>query len=154
MRVLEALAGGAAGAVALTLVHETARKTFENAPRMDVLGMRAIVRSYDKLNLTPPQDGNLHRQALVGDLVSNAAFYSLVGSGAGVWLRGTLLGLVAGVGAVVLPPYLGLGQQPVWKTRQTQIMTLSWYLLGGLTAAAASRLTGKVIGSADGNHRS
>lgn len=38
---LAALAGGAAGAAALTLLHETARQTVPDAPRMDVLGERA-----------------------------------------------------------------------------------------------------------------
>ena len=75
---------------------------------------------------------------LAGDIVSNAAYYSLTGSGKNAWLRGGLLGLAAGVGGVVLPGPLGLGTAPSNRTTKTQVMTVAWYLLGGLAAAAVA----------------
>src|SRR3954447_6028938 len=43
-RLRDAVASGAAGALALTAVHQLARRRVRRAPRMDVLGMRAIAR--------------------------------------------------------------------------------------------------------------
>ena len=53
--------------------------------------------------------------------------------------RGAALGAVAGLGAVVLPPLMGLGSRPSARTPQTAAMAFGWYLLGGLAAAAVHR---------------
>ena len=134
-----ALGSGLAGAIALTLVHETARRVIPHAPRVDVIGTRAIARPMRAAGYQPPRYNRLHKIALAGDLVSNSAYYSLVGAGGRepVWRRGALLGLAAGLGAALLPPLLGLGQQPHRKTPITQVLTVAWYFLGGLAAAAA-----------------
>jgi hypothetical protein len=109
---------------------------------MDVLGMRAIVKMVRTAGETPPPRGEQHTLALVGDIVANAAYYSLVGMGKpdSVWLRGALLGGAAGVGGVVLPEPMGFGSEPSARTRETQAMTVAWYTVGGLAAAAAYRL--------------
>lgn len=137
----EALTGGAAGAAVLTLVHETARRTVPDAPRMDVLGERAIAAGWRAAGAVPPPRRQLHDLALAGDLASNAAYYSLIGLGSaeGAVARGALLGLAAGIGAVVLPGPLGLGTQPSRRTPQTAAMTVAWYTLGGLVAGAVYR---------------
>jgi len=142
MQALEALGGGLAGACALTAVHESVRRACPVAPRMDLLGMRAIEKSMHAAGAEPPEGDRLHTLALASDIVSNSLYYSLVGVGGprGAWLRGALLGLVAGVGAVALPGPLGLGREPSNRTTSTQVMTVGWYLLGGLAAAAAYRL--------------
>ena len=138
MSVLESITSGVAGACALTLIHETARKNLEDAPRMDVLGMRAIERPMRAMGQEPPAEDTLHTAALAGDLAANSLYYSLVGVGDpdGVWLRGAVLGLLAGIGGVVLPGPLGLGTAPSRRTPQTAMMTVAWYLAGGLAAAA------------------
>jgi hypothetical protein len=135
--VMKAMAGGLAGACVLTLVHETLRQVVPNAPRMDVLGMRSISKIMEKVGEEPPKDEEqLHTWSLVGDVISNSLYYSLVGSGKGAWWRGALLGSAAGAGAVLLPGPLGLGEEPSNKTTKTQAMTVGYYLLGGLVAAA------------------
>jgi len=136
---LAALGSGLAGAAALTLVHETARRVIPHAPRVDVIGVRAISRPMRAAGYRPPHYNQLHKVALAGDLVSNSAYYSLVGVGdrEHVWRRGAILGLAAGLGAALLPPVLGLGQPPHRKTPFTQILTVAWYFIGGLAAAAA-----------------
>jgi len=143
MTGLQAIGSGVAGAMALTAVHETARKTLEDAPRMDVLASRAIAGSLEALGQQPPTDERLYEAAMVGDIVSNSLYYSLVGLGSpqGALKRGALLGLAAGVGAVVLPPLLGLGHGPSRRTRATEAMTVGWYLLGGVVAGLAYQLT-------------
>jgi hypothetical protein len=127
----------------LTLLHETARRSgLPGAPRMDVMGMRAIALALRKLDQTPPPRDTLFDLAFLGDLVSNSAYYSLVGvsndAPQRTWTRGALLGFAAGVGAAYLPPRIGLGEQPGQRPPATQIMTVAWYLAGGLAAAAAA----------------
>lgn len=140
MDFLKALGSGLAGAVALTLVHEAARRVIDDAPRMDVLGMRALAKTMRAVDVEPPVA--LHEAALAGDLVSNSLYYSLVGLGGReqALRNGAALGLAAGLGAIILPEPLGLGRQPTERAPRTQLMTIGWYLAGGLTAAAAFRL--------------
>ena len=137
--MLKALGSGLVGACALTLIHETARRFIDDAPRMDVLGMRALSKAARAVDVEPPVP--LHEAALVGDLVSNSLYYSLVGAGSRreALRNGALLGLAAGLGAVYLPGPLGLGRQPTEDSPQTQLMTVAWYLVGGLAAGAAYR---------------
>ncbi|HSI90411.1 MAG TPA: hypothetical protein VK927_04800 [Adhaeribacter sp.] len=138
--VLRALAGGIAGAVTVTLIHETMRRLLPDAPRMDVLGMRALAKGLNKANQPVPEKDALHTWTLAGDIVANSLYYSLTGSGKNAWTKGAVLGLAAGVGGVVLPGPLGLGEAPSNRTPQTQAMTVAWYLLGGLAAAATVKL--------------
>ena len=81
MRLWRAIGSGFAGACAMTLVHQAARKLTPNAPRLDVLGMRAIVKSLHKMEQTPPQGETLYDWAFAADLASNTALFSLVGVG-------------------------------------------------------------------------
>jgi hypothetical protein len=128
--------------VALTTVHQIARVVTEDAPRMDVVGMRAIAQGWRAAGAEPPADRDaLYRWALAGDLACNSAYYALVAAGRrqNVWLRGTMLGLGAGIGALLLPQALGLGAPPRSSRVANQIMTVAWYLVGGLAAAATAQ---------------
>lgn len=139
MSFLKALGSGLAGAVALTAIHETARRVSPDAPRMDVLGMRAIAKSLRAAGGEPPDDDALFNITLAGDIASNSLYYALVGLGdpKGAVARGALLGLAAGLGAVLLPGPLGLGTDASARTRETQLMTVAYYTAGGLVAGAA-----------------
>jgi hypothetical protein len=135
--MLKALGSGLVGAFALTLVHETARRYIDDAPRMDVVGMRAISKTLRAVDIDPPVP--LHEAALVGEAVSNSLYYGLVGLGNpkdGV-RNGALLGVAAGLAAVYLPEPLGLGRQPAKNSTETNLLTFAFYLLGGLAAGAA-----------------
>lgn len=133
---------GVSGAAAVTLVHETARRRVAHAPRMDVVGKRVLKRILHAAGRRAPGPKQLYRAALVGELLSNSAYYSLVGVGhpRRALLRGAVLGAVAGVGGVFLTPKLRLGRQPVMRTPQTAWMTFGWYLLGGLVAGTTLRV--------------
>src|SRR4051794_23113328 len=137
----DAWVAGLAGAAALTAVHQMARRVTDDAPRMDVLGERAIARSIAAAGGAPPAGPALHRWALAGDLLCNSAYYSLIACGrrARVWERAALLGIAAGVGALVLPRRLGLGAAPRSDRPAHQAMTVAWDLAGALTAAAVGR---------------
>lgn len=135
--MLKALGSGLVGACALTLVHETARRYIDAAPRMDVVGMRAITKTLRAVDVEPPVP--LHEAALVGEVLSNSLFYGLVGVGdpEDGLRNGAALGLAAGLAAVYLPEPLGLGRQPAKNSTETNLLTIAFYLLGGLAAGAA-----------------
>lgn len=137
--VLQALGSGLAGAIAVTIIHETARRFIPNAPRMDVLGMRAIAKGMYKMDEQPPEADELFKWSIIGDLVSNTLYYSFVATGQQPWVKGVLLGSLAGIGGVALPGPMGLGEEPSGRTPQTKIMTVAWYLLGGLVTAATTQ---------------
>ncbi|MBC6608574.1 hypothetical protein H8B13_17230 [Hymenobacter sp. BT188] len=142
--VIRALSNGLAGAAVLTAVHETARHLIpETAPRMDVLGMRGLRKLLGKANAPQPDHDTLFNLTMAGDLLSNGLYYSLVGTGKNAWQRGIVLGLAAGIGGVVLPGPMGLGEAPSNRTPQTKLMTVAWYLIGGLAAAGAAWATRK-----------
>lgn len=132
---------GLTGAVTVTVLNEGVRRVLPHAPRIEVIGERALAGSLEALHVTPPRGDALYRWTLLGDLVSNTLYFGLVGLGArqGVWERGGLLGLVAGVGAITLPRPLGLGRQPGARMPMTPLLTATWYLAGGLVAAAAAQ---------------
>jgi hypothetical protein len=131
------LGSGLAGAIALTALHETVRQFVPEAPRADLLGMRAIAKGYQKAGEQPPSEDKLYPMAMVGDIASNALYYSLLGTySKRPILTGTALGLLAGIGAVVLPGPMGLGEKPTKRTTATAAMTIGWYLFGGLVAGA------------------
>src|SRR6476619_6451063 len=101
MKLLPSLAAGFAGALALTALHETARRLRpEDAPRMDVLGMRGLRKLLGKADAPQPDDDALFNLTMAGDILSNGLYYTLVGSGRHAVARGLALGSLAGVGGV------------------------------------------------------
>ena len=137
--------GGLAGACTLTLLNESVKKLDKDAPRMDLLGMNAVARVMKGNSLLSQTAGKLFPIALAGDLVTNSLYYSMADTGnkKNTLIRGALLGLGAGLGAVVLPKSLGLNEEATTRTVKTKVLTVTWYLLGGLVAAAAINLLNK-----------
>ena len=142
MKILSAIGGGFAGATVLTLLHETLRRLNPEAPRMDLLGMQAIAKSLRSANVDVPDQDTLFKITMAGDIVSNSIYYSLapIGDEKKAVLRGALLGLAAGVGAVYLPKPLGLNEGRSNRTTETQLLTVALYLAGGLVASVTSQL--------------
>jgi hypothetical protein len=110
---------------------------------MDVIGQRALARVMEGAGVPAPPGEALRGLALAGDLVSNSLYYATVGvgPGRGAIRRGTMLGLAAGLGAATLPGPLGLGPQPGKRTPYTEILTVAWYTIAGLSAGAIYRAT-------------
>jgi hypothetical protein len=134
------MASGLVGAVALTALHEGTRRVAAHPPRMDLLGRRAVKKSLDATGQDARPRAELHRWALLGDIVANTIYYASIGRGAGrgKWGRALVLGTAAGVGAMTLPPLLGLGRAPNSQYTSTHLMTLGLYLTGALASAAAA----------------
>lgn len=131
--------GGLAGAIVLNVIHESARRLYNKAPRVDLVGEEALSKTLSAVGVEPPTGKTLKGSTLAADIVSNAMYYSMIGKGGehNLLVRGAGYGLAAGLGAIGLTQKLGLSDAPVTKTNETQIMTVAWYLLGGLSAAFA-----------------
>ena len=129
---------GAVGAGTVTLLNEVGRRIVAHAPRMDVIGERALAAGMRSAGLRSPRRSALYRWSMAGDLASNMLYYGLVGVPLGKrpWLRGAVLGLAAGLGAAFLPGPIGLGRQPGARPPVTQLLTVAWYTAAGLAAGA------------------
>jgi len=136
-----ALLAGGIGAVATNLLHEVVRRLTPDAPRVDLLGMQALSRLLHVAGLPTPDHSALYTMTLLGDLASNSAYFALVGTGPRerAITVGSALGLAAGVGAVYLPPYLGLSTRPTERTATTAALTVALYSSGGLVASLTYR---------------
>lgn len=145
MNATTALAGGLAGAATITLLHESIKRVVPEAPRMDRLGMQAISKGLKKAGKKVPREDALFTVAMVGDIVSNAIFYSAAGIGKekNIWKRSAALGLAAGLGAVLLPEPLGLNSMHSSRTVTTKIMTVGLYVTGALVTTAVIKLLNK-----------
>ena len=137
MPVWNGLLAGAAGAIALNAAHQMTRHVTSAAPRMDIVGVRALARAAQIAGQRPLE--HLRSATLAGDLIANTMYYGLVAAGSadGAVLAGGSLGAAAGIGGVLLTPQLGLGDGEVRRTRQTQVLTVGLYLFGGLIAGLA-----------------
>ncbi|GAA4196401.1 hypothetical protein GCM10022289_02080 [Pedobacter jeongneungensis] len=143
MKLLKSLLAGFAGAAALNILHESARHLDADAPRIDLLGEEALSKSMDSLNLEAPSGNDLYLATLAGDIISNGLYYSAIGLGdrKNIYLKGAIAGITAGLGAISIPDKIGLDDTPVTKTDKTKILTVAWYVIGGLvTAAVFNRL--------------
>ena len=137
MKTVNNLLGGLAGAIALNIIHQAAKKINHDAPRVDLVGEEAVTKGLKYAGIEPPKGDNLFATTLAGDLISNAIYYSAVGVGKdrNLLFRGIAYGLSAGIGALILTKPIGLSDAPITKTPQTKVMTVAWYVLGGLATA-------------------
>lgn len=145
MNQLKNLIAGMAGAAALNILHETLRKKYDNVPRVDLVGKEAVQKTLTHFGKPITNDNHLYQVTLAGDLLSNAAYYALIGSGKSqaVWSKSIVIGLAAGIGAVALPEPMGLDPQPVTKSNQVKLLTVGYYLFGALVTGAVLKILQK-----------
>ena len=146
MKILRSLLAGLTGAIALNIVHEMVRRIDKDAPQIQLIGEEAISKSMKRMGATPPAGNKLYLMTLLGDVISNTLYYSLMGIGKkkGILYRGAAQGAIAGLGALGLTKPMGLNDRPVNKTNRTKAMTIGWYTIGGLiTAWTLQRLSKK-----------
>jgi hypothetical protein len=130
---------GLLGAIATTVLNETFRRFMPYAPRLDILGLRLASAGFQLAGMNPPRGLVVRAIALVGDLVSNSLFFGLIGLGRPrhPLVRGSVLGLAMGIGAVALPEPLGFGKDTTARTKKTAAQTILFYVAGGVLAALA-----------------
>jgi hypothetical protein len=106
---------------------------------MDLVGVRALRRWFGAGG-GRPAGPELLQMALAGDLVANTLYYAAVDAPTEgeTWRRAAVLGVAAGVGALVLPQPMGLGHPPHSDRVENQAMTVAWYVMGALAAAVAA----------------
>jgi len=140
MKVLASLAGGLAGAITVTLLHEAFRNVDSSAPRLDKLGERATQKLSALAGSTAPEGNKLYAGSMAGSVLANTLTYSLAGiTGKRPFSAGTLLGAMMGWGAVKLPPKMGLNSEYSAGTTKKKWTTMALYVVGGLVASAVTR---------------
>ena len=147
MKIYAALIGGLAGACAVTILHELMKRNDPKAPRMDKLGMEAISKGLEEADQPVPEKKELFWWAMGSDLLMNSLYYSLSGIGErkNATGKGSLLGMAAGFGALLLPKPLGLSEKHSNRTFKTKVMSLGLYLFGGLIASKVTALLDKEL---------
>ena len=148
MKKVIALLGGLTGAATVSLLHEALKITVPSvAPRMDLLDMEAMKKVRERVHLSIPPERELFKQTIISELIAYTLYYSLAGGDAAD-LKGTTLGIVAGISAVELPEKLDLDPAHSRRTKATEYLTIGIYIAGGLAAAATigslTQLTDKV----------
>lgn len=145
MTILKNLVAGLAGAVALNLLHEGLKNRGPNMPRIDLVGEEALNKVLGSFGVAISSDKQLYNATLATDILSNALYYSLIGTGSRKYIlgRAVISGLSAGFGAVSLPDKLGLDDEPVTKTSKTKVLTVAYYLSGALVTAVVLKALSK-----------
>ncbi|MBE9586671.1 hypothetical protein IM792_19635 [Mucilaginibacter sp. JRF] len=135
-KLTSSIIGGIAGALALNILHQAVEEFVHEAPRVDLVGEEALSKGLETAGIEPPTGDQLFAATMAADLLSNAAYYSLIGFGKKKQLPwiGTISGLAAGVGALTLTKPMGLSDAPVTRTTATKVMTVAWYTFGGIVA--------------------
>ena len=138
---MNSIVAGGVGATSLTLIHEAARHFIPNSPRVELLGMRAIRKfALRPLGLQPTRDQE-YMLSIALDLISNGANYALIlalgdNKRKNVFGRALLYGMTTGVATLAVPSILKIKAQPTRNHAATVAMTIAWYTLGALAAAA------------------
>ena len=144
METGKALVAGTAGSLAFITIHEALRKVDRKAPRMDILGQRALVKFTRGTGTRPPQAEWLYYSWLCAEIMSNALYFSLVGlSRKNPVTAGAGLGLGLAAGVLTLAGPLGVGKPLVEVRTGTALRTLAIYAAGGLVAGAVHAWLGK-----------
>jgi hypothetical protein len=149
MKGLRTLISGLAGALGLELGQRLLRRFTDQAPRINVNGARTLEGVFEKLGIEPPAGNALYNTAVAGGLLTNSLYFSQVGSrgGRGSLIKGVNLGVMAGMGAVVLPDKVGLDGEPTSRNLKTTLMTVGLYTFGGLCAGLAAQVFTRKAGS-------
>lgn len=135
--------GGLAGAIMLTLLNESLKNISKNMPHIDLVGKEAVQNTAKYFGLDI-ENNELLGTALVSDILSNTAYFSLInGEKNELWLKATSAGLLAGLGTINLPSKIGLNEEPVSKSTTTKALVVGYYLVGAWTTAAVIRLMEK-----------
>ncbi len=83
----------------------------------------------------------LYVATLAGDIISNSVYYATTAT-----THNYTSGLLAGVGAIILPEQLGLESNPVAGTTQKKVMTVGYYVFGAIvTKVIYDKISNKYI---------
>lgn len=135
---------GLGGAIVLTLLNESLKHVNGNMPRIDLVGEEAVQKTAAYFGMDVENEETLFGVSLVGDLISNTAYYSLInGSGNELWIKAASAGVTAGIAAIKIPDKIGLNDNPVAKKNSTKLWTVSYYLIGAIATAGFLNIINK-----------
>lgn len=135
-RLLAVLGAGLAGAASLSILNELSRRLDPKAPRLELLGERALSAGMRRLGARRPHGPKLRKLAALSDLLANSLVYGALFAGQSrPWQRGTLGGLLAGASALALAPAFGI-RRPLRTAPSATQLALARYLGAGLAASA------------------
>ena len=136
------LLSGVAGAAAVTGLNYLGQKLTPAAPRLDVLGRKAVRKTASALPGDQPNESTVQATALAGDATINSLYYAAVGLGRSEnpLVRGAVAGALMGVAVVAIAPLLGMGRRPVGEGLTGKAMAIGQYTLGGVAAGMAHRV--------------
>ena len=141
MKILKNLLGGLAGALVLNIIHETVRFFDKGAPRVDEVGEEGVGHAVKAMTGQSLSGKQLYAANLAGDIASNTMFYSTIGSAEtkNLLLRGAATGVSIGVSTLSMTKRMGLDDTPINRSLKTKVMTIGYYLAGGIVAGLTIR---------------
>ncbi|WP_199141609.1 hypothetical protein [Pedobacter sp. ASV12] len=142
MGKIKNLIAGFTGAIALNMLHEAIRKQGDNVPYIHLLGEDALNKGLMAVGEPITNENTLYEATLATDVVSNALYYSLIGTGKSkyIWPKALGLGLSAGIGAIKLPEATGVDHAPVARNAQVKALTIGYYVFGALVTALTLKM--------------
>lgn len=135
---------GLVGALVLTALNEALKDIHNDMPRIDLVGEEAVQKAVKLLGYEIDDVDSLIGSALVGDIITNATYYSIInGEGKELWTKTVSAGLLAGYGAINIPSKLELDDTAVAKSLTTKFWTMGYYMIGALTTATVFQFLDK-----------
>ncbi|WP_207492418.1 hypothetical protein [Aridibaculum aurantiacum] len=136
MRILSSIAGGFAGACAVTLLNELVKRYDKEAPRIDLLGQEVVAEAHEAFDSEVPPQNQLYKEALSADLLSNTIYFSIAGANdKQPEVQGGMQGILAGLSAVYAPGLSNaLNAKHTGETDKKKILTTAYYFIGGVVA--------------------
>ena len=123
------IVAGLGGAIAINMLHNFMKNKFDDVPKFKEVKHEAVDKSLEKINLQIKDEDRLQRATFAGDILSNAIYYSIT-----PFKMTSLIGILGGFGAIVLPKKLGLDNRPIAGTDTKKIITVGYYLFGAFVA--------------------
>lgn len=129
------------GTLTVAALQHVSRFLLKDGPRMDVVGEKIIEKGFRRFGRKPPENSRL-LSWVGGNIGSDTLVFALVGMGQPKRpvVRGAIVGALTGLGALVLPPLLGITSRHTAKNPKQAAMTVGLYLIAGLAAGAAHQL--------------
>jgi hypothetical protein len=140
MKLLSSVAGGFAGALTVTILHQLLSRKYTGLPRPDLPAAQdtlkvAVTRPGGPARLKKPLMASTGAQLLASTL-----YFSLAGTRMkNMFTAGSLGGLMAGVGALSLPRKYHYNGAAVDAGKKHKWVTIALYLAGGLVSAMVIR---------------
>ncbi|HEX2534895.1 MAG TPA: hypothetical protein VHK69_14220 [Chitinophagaceae bacterium] len=154
MKLAKVMESGVSGAAGLALIQEAMHLLDNRMPRASLLHKTGVFNNLQNENGTKKTKNTLAE--LGGEILTNAAFFGLVGLGSkkNALKRGALIGAAAGLGATFIK---GADENGVRKTLPEHAATLALYTAGGVLAGLAMQelpgLTKKLKGKGRKNKK-